>query len=85
MRLNAADTIGSNGDGVTAPYNQPNSPTPQGSGKKLNFLGWAVLLLGLYALNGTSWGHEIMFYSMVLIVLFLFIYNYKQILSKLTK
>lgn len=53
--------------------------------KKLNFLGWTVLLLGLYALNGTSAGHEIIFYSMVLIVMFLFVYNYQSILSKITK
>lgn len=53
--------------------------------RKLNFLGWGVLLLLLYALNGTNMGHEILYLSMVLIVLFLFIYNYKQILPVLTK
>lgn len=58
------------------------SPT---TGKKLNFLGWAVLLLGLYAINKTSTGHEILYLSMVLIVLFLFIYNYERIMPHLTK
>lgn len=53
--------------------------------KKLTFLGWGVLLLGLYALNGTSLGHEAIYYSLVLIVLFLFIYNYQAILKVLTK
>lgn len=59
----------------------PASP----SNKKLNFLGWCVLLLGLYAINGSKMGHEILFYSMVLIVLFLFVYNYNRIMPVLTK
>lgn len=54
-------------------------------GYKLNFLGWSVLLLGLYAINGTKTGHEIIFYCMVLIVLFLFVYNYQKIMPILTK
>lgn len=66
-------------EGSTSPI------TSSSSGKQLTFLGWGVLLLGLYALNGTSLGHEAIFYSMVLIVLFLFIYNYQKILSVLTK
>lgn len=53
--------------------------------RKLNFLGWGVLLLGLYALNGTKTGHEIIFYAMILILLFLFSYNYKKVLDVLTK
>lgn len=57
----------------------------QATGKKLTFLGWGVLLLGLYALNGTSKGHEIIYLSLVLIVLYLFIYNYQTILGVLTK
>jgi hypothetical protein len=55
------------------------------TGKKLNFLGWGVLLLGLYALNGTSSGHEIIYMSLVLIVLFLFTAHYQAVLGVLTK
>lgn len=67
-------------------YNPAPSPVPAAaSGKKLNFLGWGVLLLGLYALNGTNTGHEVIYLSLVLIVLFLFTYNYQSILQVLTK
>jgi hypothetical protein len=66
--------------GSTAEVLQGN-PTP----KKLNFLGWAVLILALYAWNGTNIGHEAIFYSMALIVLFLFIYNYQSIFKAITK
>jgi hypothetical protein len=52
---------------------------------KLNFLGWSVVLLGLYAINGTGTGHEIIFYAMVLIVIFLFVYNYNRIMPVITK
>jgi hypothetical protein len=62
-----------------------NDQTTATAPKKLNFLGWCVLLLALYAWNGTSIGHEVIFYSLVLIVLFLFIYNYKAIMKVLTK
>lgn len=66
--------------------NSTTAPAAAAStGKKLNFLGWGVLLLGLYALNGTTTGHEVLYLSLVLIVLYLFIYNYKSILGVLTK
>lgn len=64
---------------------QPATGISPASTKKLNFLGWSVLLLGLYAINKTSTGHEILYLSMVLIVLFLFIYNYERIMPHLTK
>lgn len=54
-------------------------------GKSLNFLGWAVLLLGLYALNKNSTGHEVIYLSMVLIVLFLFVFNFNRIMPAITK
>jgi hypothetical protein len=73
-------------DGTTIIGPAPAAPSaPASSGKKLNFLGWGVLLLGLYAINGTSMGHEVIFYSMVLIIIFLFTYNYKRIMPILTK
>lgn len=46
-------------------------------------LGWGVFLLAMYALNETSTGHEFIFYTLVLIVLFLFIGNYNTILPYL--
>lgn len=72
-----------NGTTLIGPMATPAAPAS--SGKKLNFLGWGVLLLGLYAINKSNMGHEVIFYSMVLIVLFLFTYNYKRIMPVLTK
>lgn len=66
-------------------YGSTAAAATPASGKKLNFLGWGVLLLGLYALNGTSKGHEIIYLSLVLIVLYLFVYNYQAVLNVLTK
>lgn len=86
MILNA-DPTGGNA------YQAPNgsihiaggSTSSPGSAPKLNFLGWGILLLGLYAWNGTKIGHETIYYSLVLIVLFLFIFNYKRIMPAITK
>lgn len=61
-----------------------STPASSGSSHKLNFLGWGLLLLGLYAWNGTKIGHETIYYSMVLIVLFLFIFNYRRIMPAIT-
>jgi hypothetical protein len=52
---------------------------------KPTFLGWVVLLVLLYAWNKTKIGHEILFYGMALIVLFLFVGNYQRILPVLFK
>lgn len=65
-------------------YSFPSTPTAT-TGKKLNFLGWSVLLLGLYAINKTSTGHEIIYLSMILIMIFLFSHNYDRIMPRLTK
>ena len=53
--------------------------------KHLNFLGWSVLLLGIYAINKTKTGHQAVYLGMVLIVMFLFIFNYERIIPRLTK
>jgi hypothetical protein len=52
---------------------------------KPTFLGWIVILLLLYAWNKTKTGHEILFYGMALIVLFLFVGNANRILPVLFK
>jgi hypothetical protein len=83
---NQGGAIQINGNTYYTGAETSNSPQAASSGgSKLTFLGWGVLLLGLYAFNGTSTGHEMIYYSMVLIVLFLFVFNYKQILAVLTK
>lgn len=61
------------------------APTSAGSSPKLNFLGWGVLLLALYAWNGTKLGHTVLYYGMFLIVLFLFVFNYNRIMPAITK
>lgn len=56
---------------------------PTGSG--LTLLGWVVLLVAVYGFNHTKVGHELIFYSLCLIVLFLFSANYKTIQGLLFK
>lgn len=55
------------------------------TGAHFTLLGWAVLLMLLYAVNKTKTGHTLLYFSMVLIVLFLFLFNYQRILPLLTK
>lgn len=58
---------------------------PSLTGAPLTVVGWIVLLVALYGLNHTKIGHELMFYVMVLIVLYLFSANYKNIQALIFK
>lgn len=71
-----------------APKNPATIKAPVGTPlttEKLTVLGWIVFLIALMGFNHTKTGHEIIFYAMVLIVLYLFLVNNKAVLGLLTK
>lgn len=51
----------------------------------LTVIGWIVFLLILYGVNKTTYGHQLIYYGLVLILIFLFVGNYNRILPILTK
>lgn len=49
------------------------------------FIGWAVILLLLFALNKTKVGHTLIYWGLVLILMFLFLNNYQRIQAVMIK
>jgi hypothetical protein len=46
---------------------------------RLTFIGWCVMLLGLYWVSKTKTGHAVIYLALLLILVFLLLQNYKQI------
>lgn len=55
--------------------------------KPLHFtlLGWILFLFGLVLINKTKTGHTLIFYSLLLILVFLLVGNYRRIMSVIIK
>jgi hypothetical protein len=52
---------------------------------KLTFVGWAIFLFLLYLASKTKFGHNLIYYSLVLILIFLLITSTKKIIDVSTE
>jgi hypothetical protein len=52
---------------------------------KLNFIGWAIFLFLLYLASKTKFGHNIIYYSLVLILIYLLITSSQKIIDVSTE
>lgn len=50
-----------------------------------SLIGWIIFLSLMYFVNKTGTGHKILFYTLLLILIYLLVFNYQRIGKIMTK
>lgn len=50
-----------------------------------SLIGWIIFLSLMYFVNKTGTGHKILFYTLLLILIYLLVFNYQRIGNIMTK